>query len=75
MLKNVTVGNATKLSRVSFTQCKKLDEISMVRQIGIIRSQRNRVIFLRPMNHVKYFYFFLKLIFSNFFRITLKINC
>lgn len=51
VLKHVNVGNATKLSRVNFTQCKKLEENNLVKQIGMLPSQKNRVVFLRPMNH------------------------
>ncbi|XP_063425214.1 F-box only protein 38-like isoform X3 [Mytilus trossulus] len=50
VLKSMTVKKAPVLNRLDFTQCKKLDENGMVRQIGDLQSRKSRLIFLRPMH-------------------------
>ncbi|CAG2207828.1 FBXO38 [Mytilus edulis] len=50
VLKTMTVKKAPVLNRLDFTQCKKLDENGMVRQIGDLQSRKSRLIFLRPMH-------------------------
>ncbi|XP_052092627.1 F-box only protein 38-like isoform X2 [Mytilus californianus] len=50
VLKSMTVKKAPVLNRIDFTQCKKLDENGMVKQIGDLQSRKSRLIFLRPMH-------------------------
>ncbi|XP_067686174.1 F-box only protein 38-like [Haliotis asinina] len=57
VLKKVTVGGAPKLSKVSFAQCRKIDEMHLVNEVCDQISMTNRVIFLRPMRQFDMFAF------------------
>ncbi|XP_048240772.1 F-box only protein 38-like [Haliotis rufescens] len=57
VLKKVTVGGAPKLSKVSFAQCRKIDEMHLVNEVCDQISMTNRVIYLRPMRQFDMFAF------------------
>ncbi|OWF49713.1 uncharacterized protein LOC110451330 [Mizuhopecten yessoensis] len=50
VLKKVKTQSAPKLQKMSFAQCRKLDEEFLLEQIASLAAVKNRVVYLRPLH-------------------------
>lgn len=53
MLKHLKVENAPVVNRFDYAQCKKLNMDQVLDQILRMPPERNRIIYLRPMQQVQ----------------------